>query len=216
MIQLKNKPIPRFWYYHRFFAWMMYKNSYIHDQAIAKYKQNIFSNLHGIVIELGPGTGVNLPYFSKKINWVGIEPNPFMHPYIFKKAEQLKLNIQIKCDTSDQIPFQNNSIDFVISTIVLCSVNDLFSTLKEIIRVLRPGGRFLFIEHVAANQGTSLRKIQHLVCPIWKLVGAGCHPDREIGLALKTAGFENVEYESFNASLTIPIVRPHIAGIATK
>lgn len=216
MIQLKNKQKTSFCYYHRLFAWMVYKNSHIHDQAVVKYKKNLFSNLHGTVLELGPGTGTNLPYFPKNINWVGIEPNPFVYPYLFKKAEQLGLHIQIQRGTAEQIPFLSDSIDFVISTIVLCSVRDLSATLREIQRILRPGGRFLFIEHVAANHGTLLRRIQHWFCPIWKLIGDGCHPDREMGLALKNAKFEKLEYETFNAPLAIPIVRPHIAGIGIK
>lgn len=102
----------------------------------------------------------------------------------------------------------------VVSTLVLCSVPNLPSTLQEILRVLKPGGRFLFIEHVAAPQGTWLRRVQSGVKPIWKAIGDGCNPDRETWVALETAGFESVNISNFFAP--VPIVSPHIIGVATK
>ncbi|KAF3885256.1 MULTISPECIES: class I SAM-dependent methyltransferase [Nostocales] len=200
----------------RVFAWMMsLDRGGPYDEAVRDRKQSLFGSLNGNVLEIGPGTGVNLAYFPKNINWIGIEPNPFMHSYLKIEAQKLNFNnIEIRTASSERIDAEDNSMDAVVSTLVLCSVPNLYNTLQEILRVLKPGGHFLFIEHVAAPQETMLRKIQSTIRPVWKLIGDGCSPDRETWIALDNAGFSNVNYEHFRAP--VPIVSPHIAGVATK
>lgn len=85
---------------------------------------------------------------------------------------------------------------------------------EEVLRVLKPGGQFLFIEHVAAPPGARLRRIQNLVTPIWRRMGDGCHPKRKTRRALEKAGSATLEIEEFD--VLVPIVKPHIAGIAVK
>lgn len=116
---------------------------------------------------------------------------------------------------AEHLEFADNSIDAVVSTLVLCSVEDLEGTLQEILRVLKPGGRFYFLEHVAAPQGTWLRRMQQWIRPVWKKLGDGCRPDRETWVALEQAGFEQVEYQRFSAPVPA-IVRPQIIGVAMK
>lgn len=201
-------------WYKSVFAWMMAHFSAEYEQAVGERKQALFANIHGDVLEIGPGTGPNLSYYPKDIHWIGIEPNPYMHPYLQKEAEKLGLNIDIRTGTAERIDAEDNSMDAVVSTLVLCSVPNLSATLQEIIRTLKPGGRFLFIEHVAAPQGTLLRKVQSGIKPIWKVVADGCNPDRETWIALENTGFESVNYQHFEAP--VPLVSPHVTGIATK
>ncbi len=198
----------------RLFAWMMAQGSSTYDQAVSDRKRALFANLYGKVLEIGPGTGPNLPYYPKDIDWIGIEPNPYMHSYLRQEAQKLGLNIDLRIGTAEWIDAEDNSIDAVVSTLVLCSVPHLEDTLQAILRVLKPGGRFLFIEHVASPRGTLLRKVQTTVRPIWQILGDGCQPDRETWLALEKAGFASVNYEHFDAPF--PIVSPHIIGVATK
>jgi len=106
------------------------------------------------------------------------------------------------------------SVDAVVSTLVLCSVDGHRDALAEILRVLRPGGRFVFIEHVGAPEGTWLRRLQRWIRPLWKPVADGCRPDRDTGDRILEAGFERVEMDRFR--LPLPVVSPHVAGTAWK
>jgi ubiquinone/menaquinone biosynthesis C-methylase UbiE len=201
-------------WYQRFFAWMMAKGMGRYQQAVAHHKRNLFTDLRGDVLEIGPGTGANLVYFPPDIRWIGIEPNPFMHAYLKDEAQRVGLNIDVRLGTAERMEADDRSVDAVISTLVLCSVPDVSVVLRDIMRVLRPGGQFVFMEHVAAPQGTSLRRVQRAIRPVWQWVGDGCQPDRELWVELGRAGFERVECRHFQ--VPFPIIRPHIMGVATK
>jgi ubiquinone/menaquinone biosynthesis C-methylase UbiE len=198
----------------RLFAWLMASTSSEYDKIVGNRKRELFAHLQGKVLEIGPGTGPNLAYYPKDIQWIGIEPNSFMHSYLQAEAEKQSLNIDLRTGTAEKINVEDNSVDTVISTLVLCSVPNLTATLQEILRVLKPGGRFLFIEHVAASPGTWLRTVQNTVRPVWQVIGDGCQTNRETWKALENAGFSNVDYE--HCQTPLPIVSPHIIGVATK
>ena len=203
-------------WYKRFFAWAMATATAKYEAQMSDRKQHLFQNLQGNILEIGPGAGVNLRYLNQTVRWLGFEPNPYMHPYLRQEAERLGLEIEISPQTLDDRVGAENSVDAVISTLVLCSVPDLSTTLTQILSCLKPGGQFLFIEHVAAAKGTLLRQVQSGVRPLWQVIGDGCCPDRETGAAIEAAGFAQVDYETFEGPVPIPIVKPHIIGIATK
>jgi len=115
---------------------------------------------------------------------------------------------------AEELPIRAASIDYAISTLVLCSVVDQRRALSELLRVLRPGGKLIFIEHVAAPPGTLLRRVQCAVKPLWRRMGDGCHPDRETRAAIERSGLTIPQVDEFDAPL--PVVRPHIAGYAIK
>ncbi len=175
-------------------------------------KRRLFSDVAGTVVEIGPGIGVNLPYLPEGIRWIGLEPNPHMHGYLRAQLAGRAIDADLRVDAAQDTGVPTNSADVVISTLVLCSVSDLPETLAELRRILRPGGRLLFIEHVAAPAGTWLYTLQRGIRPVWKRLADGCHPDRETGAALEAAGFASVEYERFDVAL--PVVAPHIMGTA--
>ncbi|BAC90612.1 class I SAM-dependent methyltransferase [Gloeobacter violaceus] len=184
------------------------------DALIAQRKRIYFESLQGNVLEIGPGTGPNLSYYPSDIQWIGIEPNQYMHPYLKQAAAQHKIQAQIHCATAEQLPNADASVDAVVSTMALCTVTRLADTFNEILRVLKPGGRFIFIEHVAAPNGTALRRIQNMAQPLWHVVYAGCYPNRELWTAIERAGFADVHLEHFR--LPILVESPHIAGVAIK
>ncbi|MGK7924641.1 MAG: class I SAM-dependent methyltransferase [Spirulina sp.] len=212
----------------RLFAWGMSKTDIDSDRSVtlkdypdrttlADLKQTLFAEIAGgeTVVEIGPGAGVNLGYYPQSLHWIGIEPNPFMHPYLKQKAEKVGLTaIDLYQGFAETIPVEENCIDTVVSTHVLCSVNHLETSLNEIIRILKPGGKFIFIEHIAAKSGTTVRRVQNIIKPAWQLLFDNCHVNRETGEAIATIGFDLVKSQEF--AISFPIVSPHVAGIAVK
>jgi ubiquinone/menaquinone biosynthesis C-methylase UbiE len=180
----------------------------------------LFAGLSGTVLEIGPGTGVNLQFFGAGVAWIGIEPNQAMHPHLRKKAEALGREIKLHTGFAENTGIADDSVDFVVGTLVLCSVSDPAATLKEIKRVLKPGGRFIFLEHVADRKGTFRRVVQKTV-PFtpWRFFADGCDPGRDIGATIEEAGFANVDYNRImqeGPGIILAINRPHIFGAATK
>ncbi len=198
----------------RFNAWLMHKGSERYNRQVDERKRQLFSGLSGRVLEVGPGTEANLEYYSNEESLIGLEPNPYMQQYLKEKARKLDTPIEIITGTAEDIPLADDSVDAVVSTLVLCSVDSVTDSLSEVKRILKPHGQFLFMEHVAAHQRTWLRSIQYWVKPFWKRIGDGCHPDRETWKFIEDAGFDQVEIEHFGLSL--PVVGPHIMGTAVK
>jgi ubiquinone/menaquinone biosynthesis C-methylase UbiE len=210
----------------RLFAWGLAQAGHADERNIrlkdctshanmAELKQTLLGDLRGTVLEIGPGAGPNLGYYPADIHWIGIEPNLHMHPYIQREAGRFGLqHVELRGAPVETIELPEASIDAVVSTQVLCSVDDLDASLRRIRRMLKPGGRFVFLEHVAAQEGTCTRAVQHVLTPLWKSVFDGCHPNRETSTSLDRAGFACVEIHSFRLSL--PVVGPHIAGVAIR
>jgi ubiquinone/menaquinone biosynthesis C-methylase UbiE len=184
------------------------------DETTATLKRRLFKDLTGTVLEIGPGAGPNFAYYPREIHWIGIEPNLHMHPYLKQQAERFDFAVELHALDGERLAVEDESVDAVVSTLVLCSVPNQQVTLQEIKRVLKPGGRFIFIEHVAASPDTSLRRWQGFLRPAWKFFGDGCNLDRETWQAIEQAGFSNVQLEHFR--LPYGLVAPHIAGTAIK
>ena len=200
--------------YKRVVAYFLAANTAEYDAGVAVRKQALFGDLAGDVLEIGPGGGPNLRFFSPGVRWIGVEPNPHMHSYLRADAERQGIAVDLRLGAADALPADDASLDAVVSTLVLCSVPDQARALAEIRRALKPGGRFVFIEHVAAARGTRLRRTQDLVRPLWQMLGDGCRPNRETWQTIADAGFAQVHLEHFDTRL--PLANPHIAGYAVK
>ena len=216
MTQIQETPIdsplpPKRGLRARLFAKAM-AGSDTHDLLIAPYKRRLLADLRGDVLEIGPGAGANFIYFAPDGRWEGVEPNPYMFRYL--RAAAKGRAIDLRTGYTELLPVADQSMDAVVSTLVLCSVRDLEASLAEIRRVLKPGGKYVFIEHVAAPAGSGLRRWQNGVRPLWSFFADGCQPNRELWRYLEDAGFAQLEIEHF--SIDMPIVKPHIAGYAVK
>jgi SAM-dependent methyltransferase len=201
-------------WYQRVHARVMERGKRSYEPMVRERKRALFGDLHGTILEIGPGTGPNLAYYPRGVRWIGVEPNPHMHPYLHAEASGHGLPVELRAGTAEALPAEDGSVDAVVSTLVLCSVSDVARTLDEVRRVLRPGGRFVFVEHVAAPSGTNLRRFQNAIQPLWTLLADGCHPNRETWTAIEGAGFADVRIEHFR--LLIGPAGPHIAGVAVR
>lgn len=167
-----------------------------YERRIAPRKLQLFAGLTGTVLEIGCGVGANRRFLGTGVCWLGLDPNPHMRP--------------ASCAAAEALPLRDASVDAVLGTLVLCSVSSPERALAEVRRVLKPEGRFLFIEHVASPRGTAGHFGQQLLRPVCHLCAGGCHPLRDTGHTIQQAGFAHVKVERFTLGL------PHILGVATR
>lgn len=194
----------------RLFAWFHARSDAFLDRRYGEEKRRLLADLSGTVLELGPGTGSNLQYMPSGVRWIGVEPNVHMHPLLRQRVP----DADVRVGGGESLDLPSGSVDAVVCTLVLCSVRDQAAVLREVRRVLRPGGRFVFLEHVAAPRGSWLRRLQAFVAPAWSVCGHGCRPDRETWTALEEAGFSRLDCRRFEVP-GLALVRPHVAGVAT-
>ena len=172
-------------------------------------KRSLFADLRGTVLEIGAGSGANFGLLPGQVRWVGLEPVRRRRRRLARGHAGLVL-----AGVGERIPLRDRSVDAVISTIVLCSVRDQDRVLAEVRRVLRPGGAFVFCEHVAAPSGTWARRWQGGMTPLCRRFDAGCDPSRETWRAIEQAGFARVELKWFTLPPSWSIYNPCIAGRA--
>ncbi len=183
------------------------------DERLRELKENLFKRVHGVVLELGPGTGMNFQYFPTEITWIGVEPNQELQKVLSAHPERPKSFKLIS--RIEELP--SESVDTVVSSLVLCSVPKPTETLKEIKRVLRQGGQYLCVEHVAAPRDTLLRFIQRIIRPVTRCLGGGCEPDREIGTLIYQTGFSKTDLAEYRLQIyRTPIKVPIISCAAQK
>lgn len=187
------------------------------DRVYGTRKRELLGSAHGTVVEIGAGAGSNLEYYPRGASVIAVEPNRYMHRYLMAEAQRADIPVEVCDAVGERIDLDDACADVVVSTLVLCSVENPLKVVSEIRRILKPGGRFLFLEHVAAPAGTGLRRAQVCVKPIWQCFGDGCRPDRETWRVLEDAGFATLDCEHYReTTLFMPIVAPHIAGVAVK
>jgi SAM-dependent methyltransferase len=180
-------------------------------------KEALFADLPSTVVEIGPGTGANLRYYRPGTHLIGIEPNRSMHAPLQRAARSHGIELDLRAESAERIGLDDASVDAVISTLVLCSVPDPVAVVAELKRILRPGGRFVFLEHVRAGADHRLlRAVQHTVARPWRWLFEGCDVVRDTERTLAGAGFATLEVERYRVgSLFVPI-NAQIAGTATR
>jgi SAM-dependent methyltransferase len=182
------------------------------------HKEAAFGDLKpGTIVEIGPGVGANFDYVPGGSRLVVFEPNLAMHPALRQRAAARSIGLMLHADGADRMPLATNSVDDVLCSLVLCTVDDPAAVLAEIRRVLRPGGRLRFVEHVAAPFWSPRRWLQGALRGPWRWLYEGCDLCRNTGEAIQAAGFSKVHITSrrWRHSLFVP-VNSAIHGIAAK
>lgn len=214
---------PRPDWYEDFYASVMNTSMQPFEEEIAGYKSRLFTNLRGKVkkvLEIGIGTGPNLKYYANDsgVQVVGVDPNLKMEKYAEAAAVAAGLplkNFNFIQAVGEALPLGDASVDAVVGTLVLCSVKDVDKSLKEVKRVLKPGGLYLFVEHVAAKDGTVARVVQSVLDPLQQIVSDGCHLTRETGRKISEAGFSGVHISTTSLS-SASVIFPLVYGMACK
>lgn len=162
------------------------------DAWLDATRAELLGSARGTVVELGAGTGKNLPHYPSTVDRVVLtEPVPAMRDQLRRRvaATTLDADVEIVDATADHIPLADASVDTIVSTLVLCSVPSLTVVAGELRRLLRPGGRLLLVEHVAAT-GARERRWQQRLDPLWNWIEGSCHLDHDTAGALAEAGFD--------------------------
>lgn len=225
----KMKLLSQRW--HAFFNSAMAES---YKRSVYQHKKDLFETMHQklkqqdsktapVLLEIGVGPGTNLQFIPSdlKIQLVALEPNQFCKPYLDKtlsKHPHVTMKRYVESMAEDMKDISSNSVDCVLSTIVLCSVFDQTKVLAEIRRVLKPGGHYFFLEHVRAKQGSIMEFFQTWLNPVNNILLDGCNVNRLTLEKIQQAGFSELKHNTFDASLnyTFAMLRPHISGYALK
>ena len=204
---------------HKWFAAMYDRLNGREEKGYLKHiRSHIVSGARGRVLEVGAGTGANFPYYeaSDANTVVATEPDHYMLERARRKRDALHLPIDLQRAPAEQLPFEDDSFDTVVSTLVMCTVGDLDGALREIRRVLKCSGQFRFYEHVRSTHSLGAF-FQDVAAPACSWIGAGCHPNRDVAAAIEGSGFQLLEFRRLHPYPNIPPVsiwRPHIMGVA--
>ncbi len=184
------------------------------DRIYGKRKRTLYASLPNQVVEIGPGSGANLRYYAAHTRLIAIEPNNASHAHLKAKALKYGIDLEIKSGKGERINLPDNSVDAVVGTLVLCSVDNPSRVLAEIRRILKPGGRYIYLEHVSDIQGTWVHRLQKGLHFVWHRLFEGCHLSRATHLTIQQAGFRRVEMDCFRIKASWLPFSPHIVGIA--
>ena len=197
-----------------FAAWYRWFGGLADRGGFADHRRRLLVEARGVVVEIGAGTGLNFRHYPAGVEVVATEPDPHMLKGARRAARKARATLSLRQAPAEALPLPTGSADTVVSTLVLCSVPDQAAALAEAVRVLKPGGRLLLLEHVRASDpglaGEQDRRERTQV----RFAG-GCHPNRDTLAAVVAAGFEAGAVEP----VTLPgmrLTRPGIAGVARK
>lgn len=183
--------------------------------CLADWRSEVIGPLHGDVLELGAGTGLNLDHYSPHVTSVTlVEPDPAMRHRLERRVSRSAASKRTRVckEPSESLSFESECFDAVVGTLVLCSVDSVERTLAQARRVLRPGGTLALIEHVVAPERTVRRRWQNSLEPVWSVVSGGCHLLRDPRSAIAKEGFEPLEVSNREMTGVPGFIRSAILG----
>lgn len=182
--------------------------------GVRALRRELLAKAHGFTVEVGSGTGLNLPHYPDELDELILaEPDPPMRLRLERRRRATSRRARVLDAPAERLPFADQSVDTVVSTFVLCTVEAPELALQEVVRVLRPDGQLLFLEHVRSGSAM-LASWQDRLAEPWRHFARGCHANRPIAELIETSGLtiDDMRAESWPAMP--PIVRPLIAGRA--
>ena len=183
--------------------------------TLSGYRQQLLKNVSGEVLEIGFGTGLNLPHYPAGVSKITtIDPNPGMKRLAKSRLAASEIAVDYLILNGESLPMADASFDSIVCTWTLCSIPQADKAIAEIYRLLKPGGRFFFIEH-GLSQTKNIQTWQNLLTPIQKILADGCHLNRNIQ-AIVAKKFSNVSVEQFYAPDLPKVIGYMYQGIAVK
>lgn len=215
------------WICKKWFPYFMVSFTVSYNEQMHSKKRELFSNLAGFagpsgrlaLLEVGCGSGANFKFYPPGCRVTCVDPNPNFEKFLIRsiaKNQHLQFERFVVAAGENMQQVADGSVDVVVCTLVLCSVESQERILQEVCRVLRPGGAFYFLEHVAAEPSSWIHFWQQVVDPTWNLLFDGCNLTRESWKALERAGFSKLKLQHLQAPLSWALVRPHVYGYAVK
>ncbi len=189
--------------------------AYGEHRGMAERRRALLAGARGTVLEIGSGTGANLAAYPPVDRLLLSEPAPTMRGRLLRRVAGQRSAAAVLAAPAESLPVPTGSVDTVVSTMVLCTVPELDAALDEVVQVLRRGGRFLFIEHVAAPAGTALHLWQERLVEPWSVFAMGCRCDRDVlGAISRHLTVDQVDTDAWHGMP--PVVRPLIVGEAPR
>ncbi len=184
--------------------------------SVAKHRRNLLATACGDVLEVGFGTGLNLPHYPAQVRKITtVDPNAGMHRLAQRRVRRSGIEVDQRVLSGERLPFEDDRFDCAVSTFTLCSIEDVGQALGEVYRVLKPGGRFLFLEHGLSPE-PGVQKWQRRLNWLEMLLADGCRLDRNMKGLVAARPFSSVEVEEFYLEKT-PRTHGYVyRGIARK
>jgi len=183
---------------------------------VAKYRRELLAHASGNILEIGFGTGLNLPYYAPQVRKITtVDPNIGMYRRARRRIKQVGIEVYQRVLGGERLPFEDGAFDCVVSTFTLCSIAGVGQALREVYRVLRVCGKFVFLEHGISPQ-LKVQKWQHRLNWLQMRLAGGCHLDRNIRALVTAQPFASVELDEFYIEKTPKTHGYMYRGIATK
>jgi SAM-dependent methyltransferase len=186
------------------------------DRVYGARKRAIWRELPDTVVEIGAGAGANLRYYKPGTRVIAYEPDAAMGAKLATNARQRGIDLDLRPLPAEAIDLPSGTVSAVVGTLVLCTVGDPRQVVSQVQRILTPGGRYIFLEHVAAAPRTPLRTVQELLRYPWQWVFDGCHLNRDTHRLIQDAGFGRIDMDCFEIRASLLPFAPHIFGVAIK
>lgn len=184
------------------------------EAGLREMRRGLVAGARGRVLELGAGTGANIELYPEAVEELVLaEPDPHMARQLRPKLADSAREASVSEAPAESLPFEDASFDTVVVTLVLCTVSDPKAALAEVARVLKPGGRLLFLEHVRSTEPGLARWQDRLEKP-WRFVGDGCHCNRNTVATIAASALDVTDVRRDKLPKAIPIVEPLVSGSA--